>query len=138
MQLLYPGGTADAAGWSLIVAAPFVGSFLGVVIRRLPDGLPIVRARSRCESCGARLTARDLVPFFSWIAAKRQCRHCGAKLGWFYPGVELAALAVAVTAVAAKGGPDAWLDCLLGWWLLTLGWIDIRRWLLPDVLTLPL
>jgi leader peptidase (prepilin peptidase)/N-methyltransferase len=32
----------------------------------------------------------------------------------------------------------AWLDCLLGWWLLTLGWIDIRRWQLPDVLTLPL
>ena len=41
-------------------------------------------------------------------------------------------------AVTVDGGPDAWLDCLVGWWLLTLGWIDLRSWLLPDALTLPL
>src|SRR5207302_954372 len=59
-------------------------------------------------------------------------------LGWFYPGVELAALAVALGAVLIDGGQRVWLDCLLGRWLLTLGWIDLRTWLLPDALTLPL
>src|SRR5262249_28811452 len=53
-------------------------------------------------------------------------------------GIELAALAIALIAWAADGGDDTWLDCVFGWWLLALGWIDIRRWLLPDVLTLPL
>ena len=126
------------AGWSLMLVAPFVGSFLGVIVQRLPSGLPIVRTRSRCESCGATLRARDLVPVFSWVAARGRCRYCGDALGWFYPGIELAALAIATAAVLVDGDGGAWLDCLLGWWLLTLGWIDIRRWQLPDVLTLPL
>jgi len=129
---------ADAAAWSAVLAAPFIGSFLGVVVRRLPDGRPIARARSRCEGCGATLAVRDLVPLFSWLAAGGRCRFCGRPLGCFYPGVELAALAVAVTSVLVDSGEEAWLDCVLGWWLLALGWIDLRRWLLPDALTLPL
>jgi leader peptidase (prepilin peptidase) / N-methyltransferase len=129
---------AGAAGWGLIVVAPFVGSFLGVIIRRLPDGLPIARGRSVCEQCRARLQMRDLVPLFSWLAQKGRCRYCGHPLGWFYPGIELAALAVALNALLVDDGEGAWLDCFLGWSLLTLGWIDLRRWLLPDLLTLPL
>ena len=62
----------------------------------------------------------------------------GASLGWFYPGIELAALAVALLSVSIDRGAAAWLDCVLGWWLLALGWIDLRTWLLPDALTLPL
>jgi leader peptidase (prepilin peptidase) / N-methyltransferase len=126
------------AGWSLVPSAPFVGSFLGLIVRRLPDGSPIAWARSRCEECGARLRAPDLVPLLSWLAARGRCRYCGSALGWFYPGIELAALAVALAAVLADSGERVWLDCLLGWWLLTLGWIDVRRGLLPDALTLPL
>jgi len=78
------------------------------------------------------------VPILSWLTAKGRCRYCHHTLGWFYPGIELAAVAVALTAVLFDGGEGTWLDCLLGWWLLTLGWIDLRCWLLPDVLTLPL
>jgi leader peptidase (prepilin peptidase) / N-methyltransferase len=126
------------AGWSLLLFAPFVGSFLGTVIRRLPEARPIVAGRSGCEACGARLTPRDLVPLASWLVARGRCRHCGAVLGWFYPGVELAALAVAAIAIVVHAPEQAWLDSLLGWWLLALGWIDLRTWLLPDVLTLPL
>jgi leader peptidase (prepilin peptidase) / N-methyltransferase len=136
--LLDPIASAGTAGWSLILLAPFAGSFLGLIIRRLPDGLPVARGRSRCEKCGVQLKVRDLVPILSWLAAKGRCRYCGGSLGWFYPGVELAAFAVALAAVLADGGQAAWLDTLLGWWLLILGWIDIRCWLLPDVLTLPL
>lgn len=127
-----------AEGWGLIVAAPFVGSFLGVLIRRLPEGRPIVWARSACESCGAVLRASELVPLVSWAVARGRCRRCGRALGWFYPGVELAALAVALIALAVDDAETAWLDCLLGWSLLTLAWIDARRWILPDPLTLPL
>jgi leader peptidase (prepilin peptidase)/N-methyltransferase len=129
---------ADAAAWSAIFAAPFIGSFLGVVVRRLPEGRPIALGRSHCEGCGIALAARDLVPLISWLASRGRCRGCGRPLGWFYPGIELAALAVALIAVATDSGERVWLDCVLGWWLLALGWIDVRRWLLPDALTLPL
>jgi leader peptidase (prepilin peptidase)/N-methyltransferase len=125
-------------GWALLLLAPFVGSFLGVLIRRLPEGRPIVRGRSHCEWCSTRLTPGDLVPLLSWLVTHGRCRHCRHPLGWFYPGVELAALAIAAIALAVDGVEQAWLDCLLGWWLLVLGWIDVRYWLLPDVLTLPL
>ena len=129
---------AGAAGWAALLAAPFVGSFLGVVVRRLPDRRPFTWARSRCEWCGTTLRARDLVPLCSWLAAGGRCRYCGHPLGWFYPAIEFSAFAVALTALAADGGEKIWLDCFFGWWLLALGWIDVRRWLLPDPLTLPL
>jgi len=129
---------AGGAEWSLMAASPIIGSFLGVLIRRLPEGSPFVRGRSRCEACGTALGARDLVPVLSWLAARGRCRYCGQPTGWFYPGVELAALGIALAAVVIDGGQRVWLDCLLGWWLLTLGWTDLRSWLLPDLLTLPL
>jgi len=136
------------AAWSAVLAAPIIGSFLGVLVRRLPDGRPIAWARSHCEGCGAALRPRDLVPLLSWLATRGRCRFCARPLGWFYPAIELAAVAVAAAAVAVDGGAvdygaiggggAVWLDCVLGWWLLALGWIDLRRWLLPDALTLPL
>lgn len=126
------------AGWATILASPFIGSFLGVVIRRLPDGVPLASGRSRCEECGTRLGARDLVPLFSWLLSRGRCRYCGAALGSFYPAVELAALAVALLSFAVDRGPWAALDCLFGWWLLVLGSIDARRLILPDALNLPL
>jgi leader peptidase (prepilin peptidase) / N-methyltransferase len=137
-ELLGHRGGVDAAAWSAVLAAPVIGSFLGVVVRRLPEGRSIVRGRSHCEGCGAALASRDLVPLFSWLAAAGRCRGCGRRLGWFYPAIELAALAVALVAVTIDSGVWVWLDCVLGWWLLALGWIDARSWLLPDLLTLPL
>jgi leader peptidase (prepilin peptidase)/N-methyltransferase len=126
------------AEWGLVGVAPVIGSFVGVVIDRVPEGEPVAAARSRCPYCRTVLAARDLVPLASWLAARGRCRYCGKWLGWFYPGVELAALAVAVLAVAVDRGVDAWIDATLGWWLLALGWIDWRRLVLPDLLTLPL
>ncbi len=127
-----------AAGWGAVLAAPFVGSFLGVVVRRLPEGRSVAWARSQCEGCGAVLKPRDLVPLASWLATRGRCRFCGYPLGRFYPAIELAAVAVAIIAATFDSGGAAWLDCLFGWWLLVLGWIDVRHWLLPDALTLPL
>jgi leader peptidase (prepilin peptidase) / N-methyltransferase len=124
--------------WGAVLAAPFVGSFLGVLIRRLPEARSVVWARSQCEACGAVLKPRDLVPLLSWLALRGRCRFCRLRLSRFYPAIELAAVAVALVAIACDSGAMAWLDCLLGWWLLTLAWIDVRHWLLPDALTLPL
>ena len=121
-----------------LLLAPFVGSFLGVLILRLPQGRDVVWARSACDGCGARLSPLDLVPIFSFLALRGRCRRCGAPIGWFALGVELAAVAIAV-GVTLSVEPDwVWAGCVLGWALLALGWIDLRHLLLPDVLTLPL
>jgi leader peptidase (prepilin peptidase)/N-methyltransferase len=121
-----------------VVIAPFVGSFLGVLIRRLPRGQDVVVARSRCESCGKTLGPLELVPVLSWTMQKGRCRACGAPLGFFHPAVELAALAIAVWAAATDEGVRLWAGCVLGWTLLALAWIDLEALILPDVLTLPL
>jgi leader peptidase (prepilin peptidase)/N-methyltransferase len=122
----------------LLIAAPFIGSFLGVVIERLPAHRPLLIARSRCDYCDATLGVRDLIPLMSWLATRGRCRHCGAWVGWFFPLVELAALGIAVWAVTAVPGWLIWPTTGFGWTLLALGWIDQRSYLLPDALTLPL
>ena len=122
----------------VLLASPFVGSFLGTLIARLPKDRPVVFDQSRCETCGQELGIRDLVPIVSWFALKRRCRHCGAKLSAFYPLIELAALGVAVWAVLTLPVHLVWPTACLGWVLLVLAVIDTRHLILPDVLTLPL
>ena len=122
-----------------LLFAPFVGSFLGVLVARLPAGRPVAWARSACERCGHVLSAAELVPLVSWACLRGRCRHCGSDIGWFHPAIEAAASAVAIVAAATGAdGLQLWLGCLLGWTLLTLAWIDWRHFILPDVLTLPL
>lgn len=121
-----------------ILAAPFIGSFLGVVITRVDAPQSILWGRSACPSCHQPLAARDLVPLLSWLAGRGRCRFCGAAVGAFYPAIELAALAVAVWSVVLAAGWLAWASCFLGWTLLALGVIDAERYVLPDFLTLPL
>ena len=124
-----------------LLFSPFIGSFLGVVIRRLPLGRPIVLTRSACERCGHVLAARDLVPLLSFAWLRGRCRFCRAGIPVFHLGIELAAMAVAAWAILADGPGDTarvWADCALGWTLLTLAAIDTEHLRLPDVLTLPL
>jgi leader peptidase (prepilin peptidase)/N-methyltransferase len=131
----------DETTIATLCLAPIVGSFLGVVIDRLPAARPIVAARSRCPHCNAILTPRDLVPLASWAATRGTCRHCSAKLSLFYPTIEVAAFLVALSGLLVV--PNEAISTLafslvLGWSLLALGWIDVRHYLLPDMLTLPL
>jgi leader peptidase (prepilin peptidase) / N-methyltransferase len=120
-----------------VLLAPFIGSLLGVLILRLPDGRPVAMARSACDHCGHRLGCRDLIPFVSYVLSRGRCRYCGVAIGSFPLAIELAALAVAVWAVVAVDD-ELWVTCVFGWALLTLAWIDLRTMILPDVLTLPL
>jgi leader peptidase (prepilin peptidase)/N-methyltransferase len=123
---------------AVLLAAPFVGSFLGVVIDRLPAGRPMLVGRSRCDACSATLGAKDLVPVASWLWRRGRCAYCRAELSTFYPIIELVALAVAASAAWVLSGWLLLVSCALGWTLLALAAIDQRHFLLPDVLTLPL
>jgi leader peptidase (prepilin peptidase)/N-methyltransferase len=123
---------------SALVLAPFVGSFLGVVIDRLPAGRRLVLTRSACDQCGRRLGAPDLVPLLSYLARRGRCSCGKVRLSWFYPGIELAALAVAASAAWVLSGWLLWASLGLGWTLLALAAIDLRHYVLPDLLTLPL
>jgi leader peptidase (prepilin peptidase) / N-methyltransferase len=135
---LDPVASIDRSAWGMLIAAPFIGSFLGVLVRRLPEGRPVLWGRSRCESCGTVLRVRDLVPLLGWLVARGRCRFCGQPISWFDPAIELAATAVALVSAVLDGGAETSLNCLFGWWLLALGAIDLHCWLLPDALTLPL
>jgi leader peptidase (prepilin peptidase)/N-methyltransferase len=130
----------EASAWTVpLVLAPFVGSFLAVLILRLPTGRPVVLARSVCEHCGTRLGVRDLVPLASYLIQRGRCRFCSAVIDPTHLAVELAAIAILLPAALIESDPARlWLDCLLGWTLLTLSWIDWQWMRLPDVLTLPL
>jgi leader peptidase (prepilin peptidase)/N-methyltransferase len=110
---------------AVILVAPFIGSFLGVLIARLPVGLPVVVARSRCETCERVLEAVDLVPLVSYAALRGRCRTCRAPIGGEHLAIELAALAVALWTLTVAVEPVRL-------------WIDWRYFQLPDVLTLPL
>ncbi len=121
-----------------VIAAPFVGSFLGVVVTRARVPPSILVGRSACDRCGQRLGPADLVPLASWLATRGRCRHCGQSIGAFYPAIELAALGIALWSAWLAVDWLLWPSCLLGWLLLALAAIDLRCFLLPDFLTLPL
>jgi leader peptidase (prepilin peptidase) / N-methyltransferase len=123
---------------SAIIAAPFAGSFIGVLIERLPAGRPVVLARSACDACGRALGPLDLLPLASWVSRRGRCSCGRTRLSPFYAAIELAALAVALWAAFVVPGWIALASAALGWTLLTLAVIDQRHEILPDVLTLPL
>lgn len=75
-----------------------IGSFLNVLIYRIPKGENFVKANSHCMNCNHRLYAKDLVPLFSWLFLGGKCRYCKAKISCQYPIVE-AITGIAYTAV---------------------------------------
>jgi leader peptidase (prepilin peptidase)/N-methyltransferase len=89
-----------------------VGSFLNVVVHRVPRGMSVVRPASHCPSCGTELAARDNVPLASWLLLRGRCRHCRAPISPRYPLVELAT-GGAFLGMALAIGPDRALPSLL-------------------------
>jgi leader peptidase (prepilin peptidase)/N-methyltransferase len=115
-----------------------VGSYLNVVVHRLPRGLSTVAPRSRCPSCGGAIGMRDNLPVVSWLLLRGRCRHCGAVIAWRYPLVEAATALLFVACVERFGAsPEALVAALLCSLLLALAAIDAEHLLLPDRLTLP-
>jgi leader peptidase (prepilin peptidase)/N-methyltransferase len=115
-----------------------VGSFLNVVIWRVPRGESVVRPPSHCPGCDAPIAPRDNVPVASWLLLRGRCRHCSSCISVRYPAVELLT-AILYVVLALRIGPHI---ALLGYlWLASVGValaaIDLDLHRLPDVLTLP-
>jgi leader peptidase (prepilin peptidase)/N-methyltransferase len=116
-----------------------VGSFLNVVIARVPAGESIVRPGSRCPSCRTPIAWHDNVPVLSWLLLRGRCRACKARIAWRYPLVEILAAGAAWVAVSRHGlSLEALVEFALAATLLALAFIDLDTWTLPHVLTLPL
>src|SRR3954447_8239730 len=79
-----------------------IGSFLNVVIWRLPRGESLVKPRSQCPHCHREIRARDNVPVLSWLILRGRCRDCGGPISARYPLVELATGALAAGVVAVQ------------------------------------
>jgi len=115
-----------------------VGSYLNVVIHRLPRGVSTVLPRSACPSCGTVIRWYDNLPVASWLALGGRCRACRARIAWRYPLVEAATSALFVFAWWRHGLTlEAAVTALFGCLLLALAVIDAEHYLLPDRLTLP-
>ncbi len=81
--MLYGYGMGFAGLFGLLV-----GSFLNVVVYRVPLGQSVVSPRSRCPSCSVQVAARDNVPVLSWLILRGRCRHCRSPISPRYPAVE--------------------------------------------------
>jgi leader peptidase (prepilin peptidase) / N-methyltransferase len=131
--------TGDAA---LILTCGFfgllIGSFVNVVVWRVPRGESIVRPPSACPACGHAIRRRDNVPVISWLVLRGRCRDCRAPISRRYPLVELATgLLFALTAAhfGAAWALPAYLYLAALSVALTLIDLDVRR--LPDAIVLP-
>ncbi len=115
-----------------------IGSFLNVVIWRVPRGESIVSPPSRCPRCETPISPRDNVPVVSWLLLRGRCRHCGEPISARYPGVELLTAAV-FGGLAARLGVDWALPAFLylGAVCVALALIDLDTKRLPNALTLP-
>lgn len=142
----------DFPGWFLTALAVSLGlafgSFLNVVVHRLPRGENLARPASRCPACGAPIRAYDNIPVLSWLLLRGRARCCGAKVSPRYPAIELigglSGWAV-LRRVLAEAPPDtAWPVALAlfgAYFALCLGlvaivFIDLEFMLLPDEITL--
>ena len=116
-----------------------VGSFLNVVIYRVPRDESIVSPRSSCPTCGAQIREKDNIPVVSWLVLHGRCRDCQAPISTRYPLVELGCCAL-FAGTAARFGRQwdlpAYLVLFAG--LLALSCIDVERMILPKKIVYPL
>jgi leader peptidase (prepilin peptidase) / N-methyltransferase len=124
-----------------LIALPFglvIGSFMTVVVGRLPAGESLVRPRSRCPACGIPIRNRDNVPILGWLLLRGRCRSCRASIGSVYPIVELTTAVLFAGSFAAHD--DLWVGALMAGLLALMpavAVIDIRHRIIPNRLMYP-
>ena len=114
------------------------GSFLTVVVHRVPKGESLVSPRSRCPSCGAQLRNVDNIPVVSWLQLRGRCRSCGARISPVYPLTELATGALFVAA--AVGFDGVWVAAIMAPFLglmVAVSAIDLRHRIIPNRIVYP-
>src|SRR5215218_1278641 len=119
-----------------VIAALFgtiIGSFLNVVVYRLPRKESLSHPPSRCPSCGEPIRPYDNIPVVSWLLLRGRCRHCGAPISARYPAVELATAVLYALVVALKDEPvEIALGLLLVTALVPITLIDLELRLIPN------
>src|SRR5512135_2118653 len=132
-----PAGIVILAASATFLVGACIGSFLNVVIYRLPRGESIVSPRSRCPGCGRQIGALENIPIISFIALGGKCAGCGVAISWRYPAVELLT-AVGFAAIFLLDGPGFPLlrDLLFLSLLIPITFIDIDHRIIPDELSL--
>lgn len=115
-----------------------IGSFLNVVIYRLPRAESLSHPRSRCPSCRAQIAAYDNLPVLSWLLLRGRCRNCGERISARYPAVELLT-AISFAAIVAARGVDAELVVLLPFaaMLVAVAGIDLDHRIVPNRIVVP-
>jgi leader peptidase (prepilin peptidase) / N-methyltransferase len=128
------------AGVTQVLALLFgliIGSFLNVCIYRWPRDLSVVRPRSHCIVCEKLIAWYDNIPVLSYLALRGRCRHCGARISWRYPVVELLTGLLFFYFVATLGTTLAALKmCVFAAMLIALAFSDLEERILPDEFTL--
>ncbi|HSN15080.1 MAG TPA: prepilin peptidase [Anaeromyxobacteraceae bacterium] len=126
------------AAWAVLSGAA-IGSFLNVVVARLPAGESIVHPRSRCPSCLAPIAWYDNLPVLSWLLLRARCRACRAPISVRYPLVELAGGGAAWMAFARRGlTPAALAEFAFVAALLVIALIDLDTWSVYRIVSFPL
>jgi leader peptidase (prepilin peptidase)/N-methyltransferase len=115
-----------------------IGSFLNVVIARVPEGKSIWRPRSACPECGTLIAWYDNIPVLSFFALRGHCRACHLAIPWRYPIVEAVTGAAFALAYLILGPTlDFVVAAVLLAALVAITAIDLRHQIIPDVITLP-
>ena len=124
---------------AFVVALGLVlGSFLNVVIARLPERRSLWAPRSACPGCGAQIAWYDNVPLLSFLLLRGRCRACATPISWRYPFVE--GLTAALLALAWREFGPTWQFVMAAAFLVALvaiTVIDLRHQIIPDAITLP-
>lgn len=128
---------------ALALIGLLVGSFLNVVITRVPEGRSVIRPRSACPRCQAAISPRDNIPVVSWLVLRGRCRRCTAAISAQYPLVEAGNGALWVVLGVWAGSSSQRLALLplllvLASAGLALGVIDTQHHRLPNAIVLPL
>lgn len=129
-----------APGALLTIALAFglvVGSFLNVVIHRLPIGMSVAFPPSRCPGCDAKIAPWDNIPLISYLMLRGRCRRCGARISARYPAVELLT-ALVFAAIALRFGVTLWslFYCVFAASLIAAALIDYDHQIIPDSISL--
>jgi len=132
-----PAGVVIIGASAAFLVGACIGSFLNVVIYRLPRGESIVSPRSRCPGCGHAIPAWENIPIVSFVALRGKCAGCGEGISWRYPAVELLT-ASGFGAIFLLDGPGIPLlrDLLFFSLLIPITFIDIDHRIIPDELSL--
>lgn len=129
-------------GWALAGIGAAIGlvtgSYLTVLVDRMPAGGNVIHPLGRCRDCGTTLKAAAMIPVASWLLLRGRCATCQATIGTWQPAVEVVTgLLFALTALRfglSPVLPAFWYFAALG---VALAVIDLRHHRLPDLLTLP-